>query len=1130
MKRQFLFLNPHQCFHTSEFLYRFYTFLILFFFIFSATAHSEPLAHGNDYLKSSTPLLWFNNQSHLVSDIRGSSGVAAVVSGSLSSANITKPIQQQNAEPSAEKSVLNTTDDEISVDEQTDVNLALRDAQNTPLPGHKVTFYSSLASATFGEVAEFANGIYKAKFSATQPGAYEIMVMVDDQPLSGISTDIVVRAGMPDEANSTLSATPNIIQSDGTTHSKVTLILKDKYHHPVANQHVEMLTSLGELSPVTQNEGTYTAELTSTESGEANISVLIDGKEFKSIIVLVKPGSVVGSQSEVSTDKKEYTAGDKIKVVTRLKDKYGNIITGDDGFNVLKAAKVAVGGAAVMQAPVEWRLKGDDEYEADMWIAKTPGTSHIVMLTFGPNNQTSSSHYIINTGPASGLSYFYIQDSSLSVGDKMKFYLVLKDSQNNFLSEAEGLQVLKGSEMKVPGAVLLDNEVIWSYKGGNFRTESWEASRPGTYLATLDLGNNVIVNADYPYSITSNSVLGSKSEVSTNSDKYAPGDKIKIVTRLKDKYENIITGDKAMEVLKNTKVVVQGAAEQFDAIEWKLKGEDEYEADVWTAKSVGKSYTATLIFGENNAKSSASYDIAIGSVSGRESEVSTNYAEYAVDDRIKVVTRLRDGNKNIITGDEAMEVLKNTKVVVQGAAEQHDVIEWKLKGEDEYEADVWTAESVGKSYTATLIFGENNTKSSASFTIVPGAVSVNNSNFVIYESSYSTGQNMRFNVSLRDRLGNPLTKEQGLNSLNKAEMKVPGADKGGDIVWSTTGTGYKTDSWVARIPGTDYEATLDFGNNVILKTSYSYTITSGSVSGRDSEVSTNSDKYTAGDKIKVVTRLKDKYMNIITGDEAMEVLKNTQVVVQGAAEQYDAIEWKLKGKDEYEADVWTAKSAGKSYTATLIFGENNAKSSASYDIAIGSVSGRESKLSTDRSEYTAGNNINLSIQLKDSQGNVILGNAGLEVLKDARVIVPGTAVESTNWMSKDDIFYTNTRTAQTAGSEYVATVEFGAGNVSESGKYSINKTIVDAGHSSLSTQADKYQIGKNIDLRIFMRDRYGNPYSDASTLDALNKADVVVPGAINNNKVSWTLLNAETGEFGASGWKATTGSRSLGML
>ncbi|WP_051791320.1 YrIlm family inverse autotransporter adhesin, partial [Serratia sp. DD3] len=159
------------------------------------------------------------------------------------------------------------------------VTLTLRDANNNLAYGQTVNFATTLG--TLSAVSEIGNGVYSATLTAGMVvGQANTTVTVGGTILSDLSTSITLKTGAISASNSTLVASPSTIVADNNSASTLTLNLKDANGNSVAGQNVTFISSLTNSqigTPIDHQDGTYTALLTGTTAGQADITVKVGG-------------------------------------------------------------------------------------------------------------------------------------------------------------------------------------------------------------------------------------------------------------------------------------------------------------------------------------------------------------------------------------------------------------------------------------------------------------------------------------------------------------------------------------------------------------------------------------------------------------------------------------------------------------------------------------------------------------------------------------------------------------------------------------------------------------------------------------------------------------------------------------
>ncbi|MEM8204779.1 Ig-like domain-containing protein, partial [Morganella morganii] len=276
------------------------------------------------------------------------------------------------------------------------------DANGNLVPGQQVLFSTTLGGTTFSGVTDNHDGTYTATLKGTKAGDALLTVTVNGAVLEVAPVTVTLTAdnGNLDKNQSVLEAAPLSIVANGTAESTLKLTLKDVNGNLVSGQIVQFTTTLADttFSGVTDNQdGTYTATLKGTKSGDAPLTVIVNGTGLA-----VAPVTVTLTPDSANPDKDksvltaapltivaDNTATSSLKLT--LKDTYGNLIPGqtvlfstdlaDTTFSTVKdnqdgtytatlkgtksgtaALKVTVNGTELEVAPVSVKLIGDKDH------------------------------------------------------------------------------------------------------------------------------------------------------------------------------------------------------------------------------------------------------------------------------------------------------------------------------------------------------------------------------------------------------------------------------------------------------------------------------------------------------------------------------------------------------------------------------------------------------------------------------------------------------------------------------------------------------------------------------------------------------------------------------------------------
>ncbi|WP_420178045.1 invasin domain 3-containing protein [Morganella morganii] len=227
-------------------------------------------------------------------------------------APVTVKLTADNGNLSGDKSQLTAVPDTIVADGKTSstLTLSLKDVNDNAVSGQEVVFSTTLADTVFSAVRDNADGTYTATLKGTKSGTAKIKVTVNNAVLAvtEVSIKLTADSGNLDKGKSSLAAVPDTIVADGNTTSAITLTLRDVNNNPVAGQVALFSTTLKDTTfgTVTDNQdGTYTATLKGTKSGNAQISVTLNGKAFAVAPVTVK---LTADSSNLDQGKSSLTA------------------------------------------------------------------------------------------------------------------------------------------------------------------------------------------------------------------------------------------------------------------------------------------------------------------------------------------------------------------------------------------------------------------------------------------------------------------------------------------------------------------------------------------------------------------------------------------------------------------------------------------------------------------------------------------------------------------------------------------------------------------------------------------------------------------------------------------------------
>ncbi|MEI2684418.1 inverse autotransporter beta domain-containing protein [Erwinia aphidicola] len=318
----------------------------------------------------------------------------------------------------------------------------------------------------------------------------------------------------------------------------------------------------------------------------------------------------------------------------------------------------------------------------------------------------------------------------------------------------------------------------------------------------------------------------------------------------------------------------------------------------------------------------------------------------------------------------------------------------------------------------------------------------------------------------------------------------------------TTGTdGNASITLRSKIAGEgQISATMDNGNTSLSKVSFVADATTAAVT----ELVTVDDNATADGKAtnSVRVTVKDKLGNPVNGADVYLTASNGAKIV-------DRVATNDKGVGRM---TLTSTKAGSSTVAASL---NGSQKEVTVTFGVGRPVQDASGISTDKNDYTAGEDIAVSVVLKDGQNNGITGKSAL--LNDGAVKVPNAFAKSGGlWVEEAQSPGTYSRifVAKTAGENQTATLNL-TGWSRTSNAYSIAANMNNAAVVSVEVKENNAVadgMARNAVL-VSVRDDYENRVNGAAvSFEASNGALIAGSGTTGQEgTVLVTLTSAKAG-------------------
>ncbi|EFJ8918736.1 hypothetical protein AXA24_000417 [Escherichia coli] len=524
--------------------------------------------------------------------------------------------------------------------------------------------------------------------------------------------------------------------------------------------------------------------------------------------------------------------------------------------------------------------------------------------------------------------------------------------------------------------------------------------------------------------------------------------------------------------------------QDFALSEWKDNGNGTYTQIVTAGKTSGALSLMPQFNGDDIAKTPALIAIVANTASRADSTIETDQDNYVAGKPIVVKVTLRDDNGNGVTGRK--ELLKQTIKVDNTKADA--VSAWTEESEGIYKAS-YTAHLIGDKLTAQLTMPGWQTKHSDAFSIAGdkdtakiAAMQITANNAVARRDHNTVA------VTVRDVHQNLL---QGQNvTFTVVNGAAVFADPNGGIV-TTDKDGIASVNLASDQAVNSLIKAETNGSSQSVEVSF----ITGDISQLTSTIKTDDVSYTAGGKIKVSVTLMDEQKNLVKGMASL--LAGSSVVEVSGTDKNETGNWSEESDGVYTS-TRTAKIAGDRHYATLKLSTwSSAQQSDAYAIRESGAVLAYSSIVTDKTAYTAGGAIKVTVTLKDSYENLVGGQR--DAINQA-IQLPNTKAESIAWNEDQKGIYTATYTALLPGTGLKAQLQMsGWASALTSNDYSISGDAASAQIVAMQVTTGNPDVLANgsdrhtVNVRV--EDQFGNVLPEQTVTFTVTKGAAVFANA-----------------------------------
>ncbi|HHC4714230.1 TPA: inverse autotransporter beta domain-containing protein [Escherichia albertii] len=603
----------------------------------------------------------------------------------------------------------------------------------------------------------------------------------------------------------------------------------------------------------------------------------------------------------------------------------------------------------------------------------------------------------------------------------------------------------------------------------------WKDNGDGTYTQVITAGKTSgslslmpqfngedVAKMPVMIGIVANGASRDISTIETDQSNYIAGKPILVTVTLKDDKGNLVSGNKD---LLNNAVMVDNTKSETSRV-WIEESDGIYKGN-YTADLSGDALTAQLTLPGWKTKHSDKFNIAADKTSAKISDMRVMTVNVVADtlDMHTVQVTVNDEHGNTVKQSAvSFKVTAGAALFVNGMqqitvdTDENGIAAVNLTS-NEAKLNIVEAEINGISQSVDVNFNHGNAVAQ-------------NSAITLDRTEYAAGELITVTVTLRDAQGNAVP--DGAALLSGSSVTVEGAD-GPSGSWTGTDGTY-TATWRAKTAGDDYHATLKLAGWSENKWSDAYIIRASEAVSLNSAITLDRTEYAAGELITVTVTLRDAQGNAVPDGAAL--LSGSSVTVEGA----DGPSGSWTGTDGTYTATWRAKTAGDDYHAALkLAGWSENKWSDTYIIRASEPVKINSTIRTDKTGYTVGEKIIVTVMFRDEYGNPVPGLAAklagsyLETYEVGGVDVP----DSDGWADHNNGEYTMIWTAKFAQENLVAKLKLITwdGEITSS-LYKIISGVAAYINSNIVTDATVYTAGDRVMVTINLFDEFGNAIVD----------------------------------------------------
>ncbi|NIA75042.1 hypothetical protein HBA43_10425 [Providencia rettgeri] len=965
--------------------------------------------------------------------------------------------------------------------------LSMTDKNGHPVANiNQVSFGIINNLGTTFNVSQLANGNYILTLPTLQAGGYTFRIRINkisDTISLTVEKPKAILADKPDGSGATDSrGVVKNVQFDPIqiTHQqagnklKLTVTLTDHFDHKLIGVSRGIMTKTKQASSVKWQDnadGSYSTELLLSKVGTDTLQVTVNNiSQSQTIQVNAPEGKSAVHSVELKETGKTFMVGDSVELQLTLTDSHGN------GVEKVQASDIRLEHNNTLISALSWQELGTGVYTTTLPLHKQGRNTFVSQV----NNQASTPLAVsVNalTGPTQVKTVqLNASTNQLTVGSKTELTLTLLDQWNN------GVGGITAKDITINDTHIKKNltGLIWTPQGNGIYTAPTTVSTVGVHSlkATVNLieSHNVLVDAQP----STNQSHINKVKLTTNLSTITAGSKVTLSLKITDINDNPVIK------LDNHKITLTESNNTIPTV-WDedLHGLGIYSTSIKLTKvkthklkaEIGQFTDITNVMVNSPSGKDAVTAIAISPIARSEAGEASSFLIHLTDQYRNPVNNVLSSDITVKINGQKQNIIFTEKNILNG-----------------YTAHLPAA----KANSYQIMVEVNGLSKTAEWVVNPPiAVPITSYDkdglrrsletiFITHNAQSTTinsGDKVTLTVALRDKFDNKLTGAK--NALNLLTNLQP------TTAWIEVSDGLYTQEVIMNKL---HKQSIQVVANKMLSDKLELTISpaEGVSHVHKTRLETKEGTIEAGKEVTLTLTLTDSVDNgvIKVDTNDIQFTNNQKAVKTTWANIQDGVyttkqRLETMGNYQFKAVVNNQPSRIQTVEATYPSGKDVVKTA---------------DISANTSMVSAGENVELTLTLKDQYQNLVTGVNGLDITLVDNHSKQKIDSSSIAWnMESAGVYKAKVPLTLVGKHTLTATVNTVSAPTNEITVNSLTGAA-NVKSATLSTSAKSIMPGTNVALSLTLKDKYDNPVTKVDTKDiSLTDAFATLPTA----SVTW---------------------------